>query len=209
MTRWIALGGLVAFVAIVVAEHALAPQLDPARHTISEYVNTGAGGVMVAGFLAWAASLAATAASVWAARGSRRRAPSRVVLTLLLATASAGLVLTAAFATQTSGGILPPGVRPSTGGRIHDLGSGTAMEALVGAVIASLVVLSDRRRFRLLAGVVLASSVVVSVVLLSVGHSVDGVRQRLLVAAGCGWQFALVLTLDRRKRAMNAAMSET
>lgn len=194
--RLVALAGLAAFVAITMAEHALTPQLDPDRHTISEYVNADAGGLMVAAFVAWGLSLLATAALAWgnagAARGHRWIAAS-------LGIAGVGLLLTAAFATQTSAGILPPGVQRTTGGRIHDLASLAAMVAMFGGVIASAVVLRARQIFARFAVGAIAIAVVASAVLLSIGDPVDGIRQRVLVAIGCTWQAALIaaLTHDR------------
>ncbi len=201
MTRRVALTGVLAFVTIVIVEHALAAQLAPDRHTISEYVNTRAGALMVAGFVAWATSLVATAALVWGCRAGASRPRVAMLLALLLTITSAGLWLTAAFATQTSAGVLPLGHRLTTVGRIHDLASGAAMGAMICAVIASIAGFSERRRFRSLAAAVLAISIVASVVLLCVGAPVDGIRQRVLVAAGCVWQVALVLTLSSSSEA--------
>ena len=150
---------------------------------------------MTAGFLAWAASLLATAAIVWRAAPGRRHPRARVALTVLFVIAAAGLALTACFATQTSAGVLPPGTARSTGGRIHDLASGAAMDALAVAVLVSIAALAQSTRFRVLAGALLAISVVATAVLLSIGDPVDGIRQRVLVAAGCAWQLALVLAL--------------
>ncbi len=208
-TRRVAIAGLVLFVAIAVAEHALAPQLGPDRHTLSEYVNAEDGGVMIAGLVAWAISLLATAALACGARRSARAPHGQIVIALLLVIAATGLLLTATFATQTSAGVLPPGVIRTTGGRIHDLASLAATGAILGAVIVSAFVLRARRSFRRLAFAALATSLIASAVLLSIGDPVDGIRQRVLVAVGCAWQAGLIATLGARSRHRSRDVSET
>src|SRR5688572_25242628 len=95
--------GLGVFVVGVVIEHLVNPGLSPSRHQVSEYVNRDAGGLMVAAFLAWAASLAATVA--WA--GQIQPQPRLLMVSLVVA--SCGLFVAACFPTQTSAGELPPG----------------------------------------------------------------------------------------------------
>ena len=207
VTYAIALAGLLAFVGVTVAQHALVPELGPARHTISEYVNADAGELMVAGLLAWAASLLATAELAWRADGRPRRSPATTVLAGLLAVAAVGMVLTACFATQTSAGVLPPGTRRSSAGHIHDLASLAAMQALLGACVASMFARRRDARFRVLAGCLLVGAVVAAGVLLAIGDPVDGIRQRVLVATGCTWQAALLLSVRRRRP--RAAVSGT
>ena len=199
VTHVIALAGLLAFVVVTLAQHALVPELEPARHTISEYVNADAGALMVGGLLAWAASLCATAALVWRADGGARREPATTVLAGLLAVAAVGIVLTASFATQTSAGVLPPGTRRSSAGHVHDLASLVAMLALIGALIASVFARGRDARFRVLAARLLAGAVVAGGVLLAIGDPVDGIRQRVLVATGCTWQAALLLSVRRER----------
>ena len=198
MTRGVALAGLVAFTLVAVVEHGLEPQLDPARHTISEYVNTGTGALMIAAFVAWSASLFAVAALMCHRRLGSPTPRIDMCLAALLTIAAIGLLLTACFATQTSAGVLPPGIRRSTGGRIHDLASGAAMVALLLAVIVSIAAFRRQPRFRALAVVALTAAIVASAALLCVGDSVDGVRQRALVADACLWQLGLILTVTPR-----------
>lgn len=197
MLRAAALAGLTAFLAITIAEHALEPQLVPARHTISEYVNTGTGALMTAAFLAWAGSLLATAALAWRDRRPGERAAAPAALAALLAIASAGLVLTACFATQTSAGVLPPGTELTASGRIHDLASATAQEAMLIAALVTIARFWRRRAVRVLVAALLAVAVVSSAILLAIGDPVDGVRQRILVGVGCAWQATLVAALAR------------
>ncbi len=196
MLRAAAIGGLAAFAAIVLLQHALAPELSPLRHTISEYANARAGALMVAGFLAWALSLAATAALVW---------PARTVLAVLILIAALGILATACWATQTSAGELPPGVRRSLGGRLHDLGSGVAALALLGAAIASVVTTRTPVAFRVAATVLIVVAAGVAAALLAAGDPAPGVRQRVLLAAGCIWQALLLGVLERRRRTAAAA----
>jgi hypothetical protein len=192
--RVVAFGGLGVFVAAVLVAHALTPSLDPARHTISEYVNADAGSIMTLGFVAWAASLATTAAWTW-------RDPRRWPLALLLALAALGMVATACFPTQTVAGSLPPGTARTTAGRLHDLGSGLTSLALFMGAIVSAAQSWAPRRFRARAAMLAAAAVLVDVALLAVGPEVAGIRQRALVAIGCGWQLLLLRALAARCRA--------
>lgn len=189
----LAVGGVAIFLVCLAAEHALAPSLDPARHQVSEYVHA-AGPVMVAGFLAWAVSLGATALTVW--RWHRAR-----LLAALFSLASFGMVLTACFATQTSAGALPSGTELTATGRLHDLGSGlTTLTLLAAAIAAALRIRKPhsfrRRTFGLIAFAALSSSA-----LLMIGPEVGGIRQRLVILIGCLWQLLLLATLRRQSTA--------
>ena len=192
MTARVALTCLAGFVVAVLAQHLLAPELTPDVHTISEYVNADAGPLMVGGFVAWAASMAATARLV--RRGAR-------LVAWLLAVAAVGMLLTACFATQTSAGVLPPGIERTTGGRVHDLASGIATLALLGALVTTALRGEWVAWFRGLSRAVLAVAVIASAVLLAIGDPVDGIRQRILVAAACVWQAALVAAAARNRAA--------
>lgn len=187
-SRWLAVGGVVVFLACVALEHALTPSLNPASHEISEYVHTSTGAVMTAGFLAWAASLAATALYLGWQRQTRP-------LTVLFALASLGMVLTACFATQTSAGVLPAGATLTTTGRLHDLGSGLASLALLAGAIVSMIQIRVPRAFRRWSTGLILVAVLGSAVLLAIGPGVGGARQRLVIVAGCLWQLLLLETL--------------
>jgi hypothetical protein len=202
-----AVGCVVAFAATVVLEHALAPELVPTRHMISEYANARAGGLMVFGFLAWAASLAITAVLVGRDRSRRGASVAHAVLIACLVIATLGLLVTACFHTQTVAGVLPSGTQRSASGRLHDLGSGMAMLALFGAVVASAQVIGTRHALGRWLLVLLAIAVVTDATLLAVGSDVAGVRQRLLVAAACVWQVVLLLALQDRNRVSVASSS--
>jgi Protein of unknown function (DUF998) len=173
---------LTGFVLATLAEHALNASLSPARHQISEYVHGRAGWLMVAGFVAWAVSLVATAELVrsWS-----------LALSALLGVAAVGFVITAVWATQTSAGELPPGVERTTAGRLHDAGSGVASLAMLAAAVVSVRVGPVRRLRRLAIGVI-GVAIVADVALLAVGASVGGVRQRVLVLAAVVWQAAVL-----------------
>lgn len=191
--RYLALGGLLGFVACLVAEHALAANLSPARHEVSEYVHTETGAVMTVGLGLWAGSLAVSAAIAWRAWHSR-------VLASLLALGSFGIVLADCFATQTSAGALPPATHLTTTGRLHDIGSGLASLALLTAAIASAARPCAPRWLRIWTAVLAGAAVVGSIVLLAIGPSVGGIRQRLLIASGLLWQLLLLKALERRDR---------
>jgi Protein of unknown function (DUF998) len=182
--------GSIIFVVTVIVEHVVDRSLNPATHEISEYVHGPLGGLMVAGFIVWGLSLAAAALAVV---GCGRWPP--VAAALLLA--AIGLMLTAAFATQTSAGQLPPGVSLSMSGRLHDIGSGVATLALALAVLLSLW-LRIPRALRRTSVLVLVITLAGDGVLLLIGPSVAGMRQRLLVGAACVWQLTLTSFLAWR-----------
>jgi hypothetical protein len=194
--------GVAVFVAVTVAQHAVAPQLNPGQHTISEYANARAGWLMTAAFAAWSVSLAATAAL--AHRAGRSLAATVAhrrfwwdVLMLGLAVASAGLLVTAAFKTQTSAGALPTGVTRSLGGRLHDYGSAGALLALFMGVFASARLTGAPFWFRRAALRALAVAVAADVGLLVVGDPAPGLRQRLLAILAIVWHAALLAVLRR------------
>jgi hypothetical protein len=148
---------------------------------------------MVAGFVAWACSLAALAELV------RRdgEAGSRRAIVALLTLAAAGVVVTAAFPTQTSAGVLPSGVERSLAGRLHDLASGVVTLALAAAGVVSAVAYRRRpREFGRLAISLLLLTVVLAGTLAAAGA--PGLRQRSLILAACGWQLLLLWALRRR-----------
>jgi hypothetical protein len=175
--RIVAAAGLVAFVVLTVLQHAVSSRLDPASHQISEYANGSAGALMTIAFLAWAISCAALAGL----------SPSRAVAAAL-ALASIGLVVAAAWDTQTVAGVLPAGVEPTTSGHLHDIGSGTAAVALLGATLGFTASPASRPSARRATAYLLATGLTVAFVLALVGHEVAGIRQRALVLTACAWQ---------------------
>lgn len=184
----LALAGLCVFVACVIAEHAITPSLDPARHQISEYANAQGGTLMVAGFVAWAISLVATAVVL------QRVGVPRGVVPLLLA-AAAGVLVTAWFPTQTVAGELPRGETRTTAGRLHDFGSGVASLALLAAAIASTA--GAPRGFQIRTGVLISVAVFGSATLLAAGPDVAGIRQRLVLLTACLWQLLAIRMAQR------------
>lgn len=190
------LAGLTVFVGCAIAEHLLEPSLNPARHQLSEYANTSSGALMIGGLLAWALSLAATALCVRWDWGSD-------LLTGLLALGALGLAITACFATETIAGKLPPGKSLSTAGSLHNLGSGLATLALFSGALVTVITGMGGRSFRLQAAALTSIALAATVVLLVMGPEVGGLRQRVVVAAGCAWQLALLnafrpIAKDRR-----------
>lgn len=193
MPRLLALAGLIAFAAIVALQHVLEPQLAPSRHQVSEYTNESAGALMVAGFLAWAASLVSTAILVWRTRDAWRRPIGGWIIASLLVVAAVGIVGTACFATQTSAGVLPPGVERTLGGRFHDLGSAAATLALALAAVIGIVAAPAHSALARVTAVLLGVAFAATAVLLAVGDPVDGIRQRVLLVTACIWQALLVV----------------
>jgi hypothetical protein len=181
--------GVLAFVTIVVVEHLADSSLDPVTHEISEYVRGPLGWLMTVGFIVWALSLIAAALAMSARTRGRQTA-------IALLIAAGGLLLTACFATQTSAGRLPPAASLTVTGRLHDIGSGLATVALLGAALLSLRsrIAHGLRRVTL---ALLTLALLGDVTLLLMGPSVAGIRQRLLVAAACGWQLTLAWFLSR------------
>ena len=180
----VALSGVVAFAAIIVAELPINSSLDPARHEISEYVHAQFGPLMTVGFVSWAASLAATSSLLFTRVGTR-------LVAACLGVASIGMLVTAMFATQTSAGRLPPGVTLTAAGSLHDIGSGLATVALLLAALLSLRSLGGRR-FRQQVAVLLVVLTSSDIVLLVIGPEVAGVRQRVVVAGACVWQLLVL-----------------
>ena len=190
--RRAALFGVIVLLVVVAAEHLAAPSLDPERNRVSEYVNTSAGALMVAGFAAWALSLAALA--------ELARRDGRGALAALLALAAAGVVVTALFPTQTSAGVLPPGTERSLPGRLHDLASGVLTLALVAAAAASIAAIRSPRAFRRLVIGLLILAGVLAGALDAAGA--PGLRQRVLIVAACGWQLLVLWALAPRPLSM-------
>ena len=182
--------GVVGFIAAVVAEHAIDPSLDPTTHQVSEYVHGPAGALMTAGFVAWGISLGASAALAWLRLRTRW-------VTVALALAAIGMLITASFGTQTIAGRLPPGMSLTLNGRLHDIGSGATTLALFAAALLSLPAIRERQ-FRRRTSAVLIFAVCCEVALLAVGSQVGGVRERLLILAGCLWQLTLLSALGRQ-----------
>ena len=190
-----AIASLSAFVLVVLLEHALVPELTPARHTISEYANArgAAGPLMVAGFLTWSASLGVTAVLLrrLPARGGARRALRDVLFALLLV-AAVGAVVTGLFRAQASAGLLLPGRLGLDAGRLHGFGSNLIRLGLYPAALVSLAILPRPRWFPVTAVTLLLLAVLVGPALAELGVDAPGARQRVQLAAGCGWQFALL-----------------
>ena len=178
-----ALVGLLVFVAIVLVEHGVRSELSPASHQISEYANGPHGWLMTLAFSAWAVSLVCAA-------GVLRPWPGWRPVGVALLIAAAGIGLVAAFHTQTVAGQLPPGQALRTGGMLHDIGSGAATVSLFAGALLSLrpggTVL---RRWTV---ALLTLAVVTDVVLLALGSEVGGIRERILVGAGCAWEGVVI-----------------
>ena len=192
----VAFASLSWFVLTVVLEHVLVPELEPARHTISEYANAGGatGALMAAGFLVWAASLATTALLVLRAPLQGHAGVMRALrdgLFALLLVAAVGAMVIALFPTQTDAGLLPPDPLESNTQRLHALGSDLIQLCFYPAVLLSLI-LPSPRWFSIVAVAVMAIAVAVAPAVAVLDVDASGARQRVQLAAGCGWQFALL-----------------
>lgn len=187
---YVAVVGVVAFVAVAAVEHVINSSLDPATHEISEYVHGRDGQLMTFGFVCWALSLAAMSWTVSSRAGAW-------FLAAAVGLACVGIALTASFATETSAGRLPPGAVLTATGRLHDVGSGLATIALLMAAVASLATFAVGK-FRRNVGLLLAIAISSDVALLAIGPSVAGVRQRVLVGCACAWQLIVLRTIAAR-----------
>lgn len=200
-----AIASLSWFVLTVVLQHVLVPELSPARDTISEYANEGgaAGPLMTAGFLMWAGSFATTAVFLFRGPQQGRAGVMRVlrdVLCALLLIAAVGAIVTALFPTQTGAGLLPPGQLKSDTERLHALGSDLIQTSLYPAAVLS-VILPGPRWFRLVTVALVVVEAAVGPALAVLDVDASGARQRLQLAAGCGWQFALLVAWRSAARA--------
>ena len=184
LPRRTAVGGLVAFVALVALQHATrAGDLPPPRHFVSEYAVGDGGWVQRVAFFGWAASLAALA---WIAPGR--------VTSLGLALAAKGTVVAGLFATQTVGGELPPGVERTTEGQLHDLGT---LAILAGLLLASL---AQARSHPKATAALAFTFFAIPGVLVAVGYDAPGWGQRGIIAVGLVAQALILrraLDLDR------------
>ncbi len=179
--------GLAVFAGLVALEHVLRPGLDPAERFVSEYARGWTQPIAVAAFLAWA--VATAAGVVIATRLRRDRRLARALTVAALAVAVLGLLLAAAFSTQTVGGELPEGVRRTTGGRLHDLGTLFILAGLLVAALASLRLVAERR-YRLTVLALAVALLAVVPVLVALGVDAPGIGQRAFIAVGLGWQWA-------------------
>lgn len=154
---------------------------------------------MTSAFVLWACSLASAAVLTWSIDRGRP-------ISVAFALAALGVAITATWPTQTSAGMLKPGEALRTSGLLHDVGSGLATLALFAAAILSLRS-QDAARLRPLTLSVLALAITADLVLLLVGPSVAGVRERALVCAACVWQTALLLSSVKRSPSEEPACS--
>src|SRR4051794_23483746 len=185
MRRLVGLG-LAGFAGIVALEHLLRRDLPPADHFVSEYAGGWTHPLQAAAFVSWGVATAACA--VLAARVNERRIARAIVVVALVA-ATAGLALTAVFSTQTVAGVLPAGVRRTTGGRLHDLGTLFILAGLLVAALASLRLIA-RTRYRLVVLVLGVVLVAIVPALVAAGIDAPGIGQRGFIAVGLAWQWA-------------------
>lgn len=164
---------------------------------LSEYARGRAGALMTVGFACWSLSLAASA--VWTSGQAARQHGGRALSALLLVSAT-GMAITAAFRTQTSAGTLHYGAHMATGGRLHDWGSGATSLGLLAAAALTTRLQWMEPTLRRATATLLTATLTIDVLLLAAGDQVQGIRQRLLVTAGCGWQIAFLLSPRKSRR---------
>lgn len=145
---------------------------------------------MVFGFAAWAISLLVLSVITLRLGGGETAPGSTYLQAAALICAGLGACLLACFPTDRGAEV--PGVvtHATAAGRVHDLASalvtaGVLVAALVGAA-------RSRNSFRAFTLALLAISISSTVVLLAIGDPLPGIRQRILLGAGCLWQVALL-----------------
>lgn len=182
----IAAAGLAAF-AVVVITQGLVPRVsfDPLHQTISEYTHTPAGALMPVGFLAWAVSWAVLAGPATPSGGGSTARLS-MLQRAAFAGAAVGLVSVACFATDR--GLAEPGVvgHTTTEGGIHDAASALVTVSILVAALTGAALRGGR--VKALTLLLLSAVCVADVLMLALGDPLPGVRQRILVVAGCLWQ---------------------
>jgi hypothetical protein len=191
----IAAVALATFVVTVVIESFAVSRLSPLSHQISEYANDpGTGWIITAGFAAWTIAFAASAGATQMAADRPMR---RTFSAIFLVAAAATLLLTVCH-TQTVAGRLPPGEHLTLRGALHDVGSGvTTVSLFILAIVAAFM--SDDRVVRLASRTTVVGAVSVDIGLLIAGSGVGGLRERVLLAIGCSWQWAYVRSLKRNR----------
>lgn len=190
-------GGLATFV-LIVATQGLLPgaSFDPAHQTISEYAHTSAGTLMVIAFIAWGLSWAVLAGTGLTQYPDSRPPWLLTLQRIAFAGTAIGLALIASFATDR--GLVEPGVvlHATTAGRIHDAASALVTVGIPVAALAGAALAGGRVRILTL---LLMAIVAVDVLMLALGDPLPGIRQRILVTAGCLWQALWLTTLWRAR----------
>jgi hypothetical protein len=97
-----------------------------------------------------------------------------------------GLVLVACFATDR--GMVEPGVvlQATTEGRVHDAASALVTVGILVAALISAALVGGRARTMTL--LLISIAVAADVLSFALGDPLPGIRQRILVTAGCLWQ---------------------
>jgi Protein of unknown function (DUF998) len=198
----ISAAGLLIFVAIAATQGIVAPGFDPVRQAISEYAHSSAGAAIVVGFLAWSVSLLALAALTFTITQSRGEADRLTHLqTGALLSAAVGIALLAPFPTDRGAEVPAVVTHVTVAGQVHDTASAMATIGLFVAALTGAV--RNGGSIRVLTLTLVAIGVASSVAQLAVGDPLPGIRQRVLVAAGCLWQAAWLLEL--RAKAANTS----
>jgi hypothetical protein len=183
----VAISGLTAFVAIVATQGLLpAASFDPVHQTISEYAHTSAGALTAVGFIAWALSWTALAGPGSAPSPDRSSPQLLTLQRIAFAGAAIGLILVACFPTDR--GLVEPGVvlSATTEGRIHDAASALVTVGILVAALTGAVLVGGR--VRALTLLLMSIAFATDVLMLALGDPLPGIRQRVLVTAGCLWQ---------------------
>jgi drug/metabolite transporter (DMT)-like permease len=187
---WTSAAGLLIFVVIVATQGIGLAGFDPANQQVSEYVHTSAGALMTFGFLAWAVSLLALAGvTIALAKVEAVRWPPYLQAGALVC-AGLGAALLGCFPTDRGAEIAGAITRDTAAGEVHDSASALTTAGIFLAAIASAVRFRGSLRVFTLGLVVVALAS--TAVFLLIGDPLPGIRQRLLLGAGCLWQAVLL-----------------
>jgi hypothetical protein len=157
---------------VVAAQPLLEPSYDPLRQQISEFVHTSAGTIVLAGFLAWGASLlflAGVVTGVSPSPGSRLLPRAEGAA---LVAAAFGLVLVTCFATDRGAEVAGAVTHRTTAGHIHDVGSGVVLAGILAAAVAD----AFRERSAALACIAISTAVASSALLFALGSTIGCTR---------------------------------
>jgi hypothetical protein len=192
---WIGVAGsgLAVFAVVVATEGLPEASFDPAHQTISEYAHTSAGTLMVVGFVAWALSWAVLAGPGSASSLSSSYPRLLTLQRIAFAGTAIGLVLVACFATDR--GLVEPGtvLHTTTEGKVHDAASALVTVGILVAALTGATLIGGR--VRTLTLLLMSIAIAADVLMLALGDPLPGIRQRILVSAGCLWQAIWLATL--------------
>jgi len=205
-TARLAAAGTIAVASIIIALHAIKPELEPSWRFISEYATGSHAWIMQFAFLAWAGSCAVLAVALRTeVRSATARAGVGVLLVVSVALAVAGLFPQDPVTTKPGGG--------TTSGMLHAIASMIGIPGLpLAAMLTSASLWRTNRAWRPHRAIVMAAAHAtwISLVLMIAylgwavpragGFNADvwaGWMNRLVVATYLAWQLVVARRIER------------